>query len=450
MGIPVEIELSLPQTSFFTSQETYPLFCGGFGSGKSLTLAVCVLRDLDIGPNVKIGCYAPTYDLLNLITIPYISELLDASGTPYKLNKSSHIFHLQDKSFKDKRQIICRSMDNPDRIVGYQTLRAHVDELDTLKEADAENAWNKIIARNRQKIYILDRNGRKMLRDDWESANPDREELYQVYKNGVRGYTTPEGFRFAYKRWIKEKPKGYEIYRAPTYSNKHLPPDYIDNLRASYPTQLIDAYIEGEFVNLTAGSVYPGFDRVLNHTDNVIRFGDHLHIGMDFNVNKMAAGIHVIRNGEPQALDEITDGRDTPSVCQIIKERYPDHQITVYPDASGSGTSSKSASQSDISIIKSFGFKVKAPSKNPFVKDRVISLNAKICSADGHRSYKVNTQMCPGITESLEQQVYDKNGAPDKKAGVDHHSDEVGYFVHYNWPVRKKSAKIGSIKMIGR
>lgn len=319
-------------------------------------------------------------------------------------------------------------MDNPARIVGYQTMRSHVDELDTLKEADAEEAWNKIIARNRQKIIV-----------DGE-----------IVKNGVRGYTTPEGFRFAYKRWMKEKPKGYQIYRAPTYSNPHLPPDYIDNLRASYPGQLIEAYIEGEFVNLTSGSVYPEFSRTLNHTDNVIRFGDHLHVGMDFNVNNMAAGIHVIRDGAPHALDEITGGRDTPDVCQAIKERYPDHQITVYPDASGNGTSSKSASQSDITIIKSFGFKVKAPSKNPFIKDRVISLNAQICNSDGIRSYKVNTKMCPGITEALEQQVYDATGVPDKKSGNDHHSDEVGYFVHYTWPVRKKAAKMGKIRMMNR
>ena len=420
----MELELSIPQTRFFQAEDTYPLFCGGFGSGKSLTMTLCVLADLDLAPGIKIACYAPTYDLLRLITVPYIEEFLEEAGVPYKLNKTEHMFYLPEK-----KRIICRSMDNPARIVGYQVFRSHVDELDTLKEHQAREAWQKIIARNRQKIVV---DG-------------------VILKNRVRGYTTPEGFRFAYDRWVKNKQHGYVLYKAPTYSNKHLPPDYIDNLRASYPSQLIDAYIEGEFVNLTSGAVYPKFDRILNHTDDVVRKGDHLHIGLDFNVTKMAAGIHIIRDGEPRAVDEITDGLDTPDICEIIKERYPDHQVTIYPDASGKGTSSKSASQSDITILKQSKFKVNAPNKNPFVKDRVLSLGTAICNSNGKRIYKVNTKMCPGITESLEQQVYDeKTGAPDKKSGSDHHCDEVGYFIHRKWPVIKRQTDVKSISLFGR
>lgn len=439
-----EIELSVPQSEFILAEEPYPLFCGGFGAGKSLTMAVAIAMDLELGPGVKLGAYAPTYDLLKLITIPYITELLEDMGEPFKLNKSDHIFFLSDK-----RQIICRSMDNPARIVGYQTLRAHVDELDTLKEVQAEEAWNKIIARNRQKIYQYDENDNKILLDGWRELDPDHDP-YKIVSNGVRGYTTPEGFRFAYKRWKKEKRPGYALYKAPTHSNKHLPADYIDNLRASYPAQLIEAYIEGEFVNLTSGAVYPEFDRILNHSDEIVKRGDILHIGMDFNVNQMAAGIHVIREGKPIAVDEITNGRDTASVCDIIKERYRGHKIIVYPDATGRGTSSKSASMSDISIIKGYQFQVKADSKNPRIKDRVISVNAAICNSDGERFYKVNTKMCPSITDCLEQQVYDKNGQPDKSSGNDHHTDEVGYFIFKNWPIVKKTAKMTTLRAFAR
>jgi hypothetical protein len=45
-----------------------------------------------------------------------------------------------------------------------------------------------------------------------------------------------------------------------------LPTDYIDSLRASYPPQLIEAYLEGRFVNLNSGCV-PEFSRKLNHAD---------------------------------------------------------------------------------------------------------------------------------------------------------------------------------------
>ena len=46
-------------------------------------------------------------------------------------------------------QIIFRSMDAPQRIVGYQVADSFVDELDTMKLDDAAYAWRQIVARCR-------------------------------------------------------------------------------------------------------------------------------------------------------------------------------------------------------------------------------------------------------------------------------------------------------------
>ncbi len=240
------------------------------------------------------------------------------------------------------------------------------------------------------------------------------------------------------------------MFKAPTYSNPNLPSDYIQSLRDTYPSQLIDAYIEGEFVNLTSGAVYPDFCRTENHTDEEIKDGDVLHIGMDFNVNNMSAVVFVIKNSIPYLLDEIVEGRDTPSMCQVIKERYSNHQVLIYPDSSGQNTSSKSASQSDLSIIRSNGFKIMAKSKNPFIKDRVASVCAKICNANGLRTFYVNTNKAPTSTECLEQQAWGKDGLPDKKAGKDHTNDAVGYFIFYRYPIIKKSVKRRSVSFHAR
>jgi hypothetical protein len=171
---------------------------------------------------------------------------------------------------------------------------------------------------------------------------------------------------------------------------------------------------------------------------------------MDFNVNKMAAVVHVVRPDGPRAVDEIAEGRDTPEVCEILKSRYPNNHITIYPDAAGRGTSSKSASQSDISILKSYGFKVDAPNKNPRVKDRVIAVNSLICNSSGERKYLINVDMCPVAAESLEQQVYGSNGEPDKKADKDHHCDAIGYFLNRKWPVVKRNVNVQQIRIFGR
>jgi len=203
-------------------------------------------------------------------------------------------------------------MDTPERIIGYEVADSLVDELDTLPTEKARDVWNKIISRNRRK-------------------KPDGS------LNTVGVVTTPEGYRFVYDRWQKNKTVGYRLIKANTESNsKHLPAGYIDSLKAIYPTNLLLAYLGGEFVNLTAGSVYHSFDRVLNATFETIKENEPLHIGLDFNVSQMSAVIHVIRNDEPYALMEYTSVFDTPAMIKLLTERHKalGHKIHIYPDAS--------------------------------------------------------------------------------------------------------------------
>ena len=419
----VRMTMTEPQAEFFQLDAKYPALVGGFGTGKTETLANCALRDALEAPTGLIGLYEPTYDLVRLILAPRMEEKLTDFGVRYRYNKQENIIYCSSGGCAD---FVLRTLDNPARIVGYETYRAHVDEIDTLKEDHARLAWQKVIARNRQ-----------------------RPKGVTAPYNRVSVYTTPEGFRFVYKTWAKEPKPGYVMVQAPTRTNPFLPPDYIDSLRASYPPQLIDAYLEGKFVNLASGNVYPNFDRRLNHTDDVMGEGEPLHVGMDFNVLKMAAVIFVVRNGEPRAVGELTGVRDTPEMSRMLKERFKDkgHTVTVYPDASGQNTSSKSASESDLSILKSNGFLINVNSTNPAVKDRLNAVNALILNDKGERRLKVNTHLCPVFTEALEQQPYDKNGEPDKTTGHDHVNDAGGYPLVKMWPIVKRQTRVTPLTM---
>ena len=357
-------------------------------------------------PQQDVAYYLPTYDLVRMIGYPRFSSTLRAARVKFTLNKAEHVI-----SIAGRGQIIFRTLDNPERIVGYEVADSIVDELDTLKQADAEHAWNQIIARNRQK-------------------KPDGS------INTVGVATTPEGFRFVYDRWERAPADGYRLIRASTYSNaRNLPAGYIDSLKRSYPAQLIDAYIEGRFVNLTSGAVYPDFSRDLNHTPETIAEGEELHIGLDFNVYNCTAVIGVIRCGVPKILGELVKMRDTPHVIQTIIEKYPWHRINIYPDASGQSNKTINATESDILLLQQAGFTVHVPTKNPFVKERVMAVNTMICNSIGFRALQINTLLAPTATECLEQQIYDKNGEPDKSDGKDHAPDALGYFLHYRWPI---------------
>lgn len=417
--------MTRPQAEFFQLPDKYPLFCGGYGTGKTEALINSAFRDYFDAPTAMIGLYEPSYDLIKLILMPRLEERLTELKIAHRLHKTDKTITLRSKKKWNRNPtFIMRTLDNPSRIVGYQTYRAHVDEIDVLKKDQAQLAWRKIIARNRQKPKGVEKPF-----------------------NRVSAYTTPEGFKFAYETWVKNKKEGYAMVQASTYSNPFLADDYIPSLIASYPPQLIKAYIDGEFTNLTSGSVYPDFKRDLNHSPTTMQPGEPLHIGMDFNVLNMAAIIFVVREDKPHAVAEITKGRDTPTVAALLKERYAGHDITIYPDASGQNTSSKSASESDLSILESHGFRIDAPSKNPPVKDRLNSVNALILNGKGERKLRVNTDLCPEFTECLEQQPYDKNGEPDKDGGHDHANDGAGYFLHTRWPLLKPNASVETLRL---
>ena len=205
---------------------------------------------------------------------------------------------------------------------------------------------------------------------------------------------------------------------------------------------MVDAYIDGKFVNLTSGSIYTCFDRALNNTGRKWDNQEPVFIGMDFNVGQMSAVVHIKENGKPRAVDEIVNAYDTPDMINIIKERYQGCTIRVYPDASGGSRKSVDASKTDIALLEQAGFSVIANKKNPFVKDRILAMNRSFCDNDNNRDYLVNVSMCPSYADCLEQQVWGANGEPDKSQGKDHANDAGGYFIAFEYPVIKPVANM--------
>jgi hypothetical protein len=348
-------------------------------------------------PGIPVAYYLPTYGLIKDIAFPRFTELFDLMKVEYELKAGDYEFHTA------YGKIILRSMMNPERIVGYEVGYSLIDETDILPTAGMTDVFSKIIARNRKKL-----------------PNGD------INKTDVVG--TPEGFKWAYNFFVKEQKSNRVIIKGKTVDNPFLPSNYIDTLMESYTPQQLEAYLNGEFINLTSGNVYHRFNRMTNHSNRIIEKDDILHIGMDFNITKMNAVIHVIDGAIKIAVDEITDAYDTPEMAELIKKRYPEHKIVIYPDASGDNRNS--SGKSDIDILKKAGFLVRKLNKNPFVKDRVNSMNMAFSDSKSNKYYYINTNKCPVYTEALERQTY-KNGEPDKKSGFDHITEAAGYFIYY-------------------
>lgn len=420
--------LSAPQHIFLNELGTkFRAYVGGFGSGKtyvgSLDLGIFARANPSsrIKPVVQ-GYFAPTYrDIMDTFW-PTMDEAAHSLGFTMKTRKADKEVELL-RGKVSYGTIICRSMDDPSGIVGFKTARSLVDEIDILSIDKATNAWNKIVARQRLVLPGV--------------------------VNGIGVTTTPEGFRFVYNRFKKRKSKLYSMVQASTYENEaFLPPDYIESLKETYADALIQAYLMGDFINLTSGTVYRNYDRQTNRSHETIQPNEPLFIGQDFNVANMASVIYAKRldpmgNGVIwHAVAELSGLFDTPATITRLKEDYPNRKLYLYPDASGDGRSTNNASASDLALFRQAGFAVRAKKVNPRVKDRILSAN----NAFAIGRVMVNDNKCPDYAESLEQQAYAKNGEPDKTSGHDHMNDAGTYPIAFEMPIKRPvtSVNIGS------
>ncbi|MEI2416205.1 terminase family protein [Orrella sp. JC864] len=261
---------------------------------------------------------------------------------------------------------------------------------------------------------------------------------------------TPKGFNHCYDTYLdgQGKEPDHKSWLYTSLQGGNVPPEEIEAARRRMDPRTFRQEYEASFETYS-GVIYYCFDRRLNASAETVRRGDELHIGMDFNVGKMAATVCVLRDGLPHAVDEFADVFDTPAMIEKIKLKYGGHSIRVYPDASGKSRKTVGASESDLALLRKAGFTVVVDSSNPAVKDRINSVNAMLCNAYGERRLMVNIARCPRLTQALERQVYDEDGNPDKSLGFDHPNDAIGYFITKRWPVVERSMTVQHIRGLG-
>lgn len=386
------IELLKHQLDFIQSQYRHTGLVGGFRSGKSQAGVYKTLSKKLSLPKIDVAYYLPTYGLIKDIAYPKFREILEKQNIPYQLNKSDH-----DITTSYGR-IIMRSMDNPELIIGYEVGYSLIDEADVLSADRMREVMIKVLARNSAK--------------------------YPNNNNATDFVSTPEGFKFLYNFFIKEASANKHLIKAKTKDNPFISEDYIKSLQEQYNPQQLEAYLNGEFVNLTTGTVYRDFDRKKNVDNTKEAVSNILYVGMDFNITKMACTISIKEGNNRYVIDEIVDEYDTSDIVKEIKKRYPNNRVFVYPDAAGAARNT--SGKSDHDILRKSGFKVIAPSKNPFIRDRINSVNKEFHDCTTF----VNSNRCPSLVSALEKQAYNKHGEPDKSTGHDHVLDGFGYEVH--------------------
>jgi len=373
----------------------------GYGAGK--TRALCAKAVMLAAANQGfIGAVMePTGPLIRDIWQNDFDDFLESYDIPYTFRASplpEYMLHLPGGDTK----ILCRSFENWSRIIGLNLAWVLADEIDTVTPSIANKAFPKILGRLR-------------------AGN--------VRQFGAA--STPEGFRWMWNTFGSDEArqrKDRRLVKLRTNDNPDLPPDFIDRLEANYDPNMLRAYRDGEFVNLTTGCVYDRFDRakhVITDLPDLDR--EPLRVGVDFNVGNMSAVIGIRTAKGLVIIDEISGAHDTDALAQEIKRRYPDHRIYVYPDASG-GNRSTNAAQTDIQILEQYGFSNQSPKSNPMVRDRVAAVQALLENGKGQIRLTIAAS-CRKVIECLELQSYNEKGDPDKEGGYDHMNDALGYVI---------------------
>jgi phage terminase large subunit len=160
---------------------------------------------------------------------------------------------------------------------------------------------------------------------------------------------------------------------------------------------------------------------------------------MDFNVDNNSAAIAVRAGNILHCIDEIhLRGSNTDEMVNEIKTRYPNSQITVYPDPAGAQRKTSAGGRTDHTILRAAGFSVKAPHGHNAVRDGINAVNAKLRSSSGEISLFVDPR-CKYTIESFEKFTYKEGSSqPDKDSGYDHMADALRYLVDYLFPIRQQ------------
>ena len=399
------------QWEFLTNKKKARIktFCGGFGSGKSFAFCHCTIINLIVKKNkegVSNGLILyPTYALAEEVFVEPFKEILERNGIPYTYNIAAHRFKTPYGNIKIYQTRY------PQRIVGSSYTYCGIDELDIETFKTAEITVQKALGRLR---------------------GCDDAELYIT--------TTPEVFGYTWELMVNKYTDNKLLVHGKTTDNPYLPESYIQSLRDNYDDKLLEAYINGNFVNLTQGATYYGFDRELHVGECKYNPNLPLHIGQDFNNVPLSSTIsQIYPNGQIKVIKEITlshggDG-DLPTqrMCDTIREMYPNNIYYSYPDATGSAKHSSSRF-SDISVIRQNKFIVKVAHINPRVINRVNSVNNQFSK----NNIKID-KGCSLLIRDFEQ-VTNKQGTREidkSNHNLTHLSDAFGYFCNWIAPVSR-------------
>lgn len=374
------------------------ILAGGYGCGKSFAIVLSILDIVKTynGYDIAVGIGSTTITLIKKTILKDLFAILKRTHSAYSFNRQDNTLAIGTVIF------FLIAIENPEDIYAYNVNIFLCDEIDELPQS-------KVLAAN------------KAIRERTRIMLPDGRIPYIAY------FTTVQGYRGLYNvvQELKRTGQRYVLIRGETKANTSLAESYVKSLFAIYDENERMAYLEGRFVNLRTGRVYPDYDedkcRVKPFevgAEYTILVGQDLNSGfsMAAAVIKKDRKLYIVRGWK------FTDIGSAPS---IMRSTYPEHKILWYPDSSG-----KEILRGYRDEIVSQGIGCRIGTSNPRIIDRVFYINKLFRMG---LLYVFDTKETVVVSEALKTRQYADTGMPEKGKGEDapdHICDALEYVIY--------------------
>ena len=396
----------------------YVFLIGGFGCGKSFTDVQLILflyqQYKHYKDPIQIGVFGVTIKLLKQTVIADVERAFDQMHIAYKDNSQAGTLTVGNITF------VYLAMQYPDGIYAFNFTCCLVDEIDELPPEKVSAVVKAVQERNR---INMPASGLMPARDPF-----------------VFFSTTAQGMGGTYNlvRQFDKNKVPYIIIRGKTEDNPALSKQQVALLRKLYTEDEARAYLDGEFVNLAQGRVYPQFNRKLHVC---MRFPllatDTAYVGQDFNLGFHATAECICRNGKIYVYNS-HHWNDMAQGLRRLRELYPQQRIVMIPDASG-----KEIMSGFVEEANQYGIEIHWNNQNCSIMESVMAVNKAfmlnqlavmepINERSGMRGTELKDSLLDRIVLGLETQDFDDSGKPRKGKGpeaLDHGMDSLRYAV---------------------
>lgn len=270
-GQLVQAPFVYPEIAFFFQ-------VAGYAAGKTSSLVYAILHTIKLllgkkdleAHNPKMLIASKNLTFMKKTLTGMLEQDLKETNSEYTYDKAHNIITVGNV------ELLLIPDEDESSIYGFSCCCAYVDELDELDTQTAMAVVKSINDRCRQQI------------DGFRTP-------FMVYT------TSSQGLKGTYQTIMhfKKSGIGYVLMRARTKDNIYLPKDYVNNMYSIYNEKEIACLLEGQFVSIDSGLVFPDYNPALNKLDvdlyDVLNEDDTVYIGQDFNCTQGDVLIDTLR-----------------------------------------------------------------------------------------------------------------------------------------------------------